>query len=60
MWSTWHTKSAADLRQRWLQVAVLAVVLVAGAAVLTLAFTVDRSTLRVFEQVHEDANAPHV
>ncbi len=58
MWSTWLLRSAADLRQRWLQVVVLAGVLVAGSAVLTLAFTVDRSTLRVFEQVREEANAP--
>lgn len=60
MLSVWLLKSAADLRQRSLQAAVLAVVLVAGSAILTLAFTVDRSTLRVFSQVHEDANGPHV
>lgn len=60
MWSTWLLKSRSDLRQRWLQVAVLAIVLVAGTAALTLAFTVDRSTLQVFDQVHEEANGAHI
>jgi len=60
MWSTWLLKSRSDLNQRWLQAAVLAVVLVAGSAALTLAFTVNRSTLQVFEQVHDEANGAHV
>lgn len=60
MWSIWLMKSRADIGQRWLQAAVLAIVLVAGSAALTLAFTVDRSTLEVFDQVHEEANGAHL
>ncbi len=60
MWSVWLLKSRTDLRQRRLQAAVLGLVLVAGSAALTLAFTVDRSTARVFDEVHEEANGAHV
>ncbi|HEU0075326.1 MAG TPA: FtsX-like permease family protein, partial [Dehalococcoidia bacterium] len=60
MWSTWFLKSRADIRQRWLQAVVLAIMLMAGSGAITLAFTVDRSTLRVIEGVHEEANSAHV
>jgi putative ABC transport system permease protein len=60
MWSTWFLKSRADIRQRWLQAVVLAAMLMAGTAAITLAFTVDRSTLGVIDGVHERANSAHV
>lgn len=60
MWSIWALKSRADLRQRWLQVLVLASMIVAGSAALTLAFSVDRSTAAVFHRFHEDASGAHV
>jgi hypothetical protein len=60
MWSTWFLKGRADIRQRWLQAVVLGIVLMAGSGAITLAFAVDRSTLRVIEGVHEEANSAHV
>lgn len=60
MWSIWYLKSRTDLKKRWLQVAVLAAMVLVGTAAITLAFTVDRSTSSVIGSVQEDANSADV
>jgi putative ABC transport system permease protein len=49
----------ADLRHRWLQTALVFLVIAAAATVLMLALTVWRASSEPYEQALDEANGPH-